>query len=35
MTQEEKQTELRWYGAPLRVRYQESDQMGSYIMQII
>ncbi|KAF6637325.1 MULTISPECIES: acyl-CoA thioesterase [Paenibacillus] len=28
MTQEEKQTELRWYGAPLRVRYQESDQMG-------
>ncbi|MXO78345.1 YbgC/FadM family acyl-CoA thioesterase, partial [Paenibacillus sp. OT2-17] len=28
MTQEEKQTELRWYGASLRVRYQESDQMG-------
>ncbi|UNL96180.1 thioesterase [Paenibacillus polymyxa] len=28
MTQEEKQTQLRWYGAPLRVRYQESDQMG-------
>jgi acyl-CoA thioester hydrolase len=28
MTQEEKQTEVRWYGAPLRVRYQESDQMG-------
>lgn len=28
MTQEEKQTELRWYGAPLRVRYQETDQMG-------
>jgi acyl-CoA thioester hydrolase len=28
MTQEEQQTELRWYGTPLRVRYQETDQMG-------
>ncbi|WP_068496957.1 acyl-CoA thioesterase [Paenibacillus kribbensis] len=28
MTQQEKQTELHWYGTPLRVRYQETDQMG-------
>ncbi|MCC3381585.1 acyl-CoA thioesterase [Paenibacillus farraposensis] len=28
MTKEERRTELRWYGAQLRVRYQETDQMG-------